>query len=150
MRSSDTTYIRSRDGVDARFFDITKMVKNCQNDSRWPFDLHFGLIWTAKKNWTKYFFNFRKFIIFVEIERKTISTVVMLHISHKSINYRKFILHFSNRLLWVSSVITRPVSYYLFRLNCLLRLSYWNTFSVSYFWHFDILIKHHSRWTTFS
>ena len=26
----------------------------------------------------------------------------------------------------------------MFRLNCLLRLSYWNTFSVSYFWHFDV------------
>ena len=28
-RRSDTTYIRSRDGADARFFGFTKMAKNC-------------------------------------------------------------------------------------------------------------------------
>ena len=34
-----------------------------------------------RKYWTKYSFSFLKFIIFVEIERKTISTVKMLFIN---------------------------------------------------------------------
>ena len=71
----------SRDGGDVRFFDFTKLVKNRRNDPRWPFDPSYGLTWTARKNWTKHSFIFLKFI-FVEIERKTISRVVMLTISY--------------------------------------------------------------------
>jgi len=68
-RKSDITYIRPRDGADARF-GFTKMAKNCLNDPKWFLDPKNRLHWTAEENWTKHSFSFLKFIIFVDLERK--------------------------------------------------------------------------------